>query len=103
MPISMTPADLRELIKGSRAIFEASEGNKNVLNEEEPTIKFAFASAVTISDIRKGEVLSRDNTWVKRPGTGEIRAEMYDSVIGRRVTRDIPADEQLRWSDLEAE
>jgi len=103
IPISMTPVDLKNLIKGSQAIFEALQGNKNVLNEEEPTIKFAFASVVTILDIKKGEALSKDNTWVKRPGTGEIRAEMYENVIGRNVTRNIPADKQLCWSDLETE
>jgi len=101
MPISMNPVELKDLIQGSRAIFEASGGNKNILNEEEPTIKFAFASVVTISNIKNGEVLSRDNIWVKRPGTGEIRAEMYDSLIGRQVIRDIPIDKPLRWGDLE--
>lgn len=101
MPISMDPVDLKDLIQGSRAIFEASGGKKNVLNEEEPTIKFAFGSVVTISNIKKGEVLSRDNIWVKRPGTGEIRAEMYDSLIGRHVINNIPIDKQLRWGDLE--
>lgn len=101
IPISMDPIDLKDLIQGSRAVFEASGGNKDVLEEEEPTIKFAFASVVTILKIKKGDALSRNNIWVKRPGTGEIRSEMYESLIGRRVIRDIPIDEQLQWSDLE--
>lgn len=102
IPISMDPADLKDLIKGSHAIFEASGGNKTVLNEEAPTIKFAFASAVAISDIRKGEALTPDNIWVKRPGTGEIPADMYDRLLGRHAARDIPADAQLRWNDLQS-
>ena len=103
IPISMDPTDLMNLIRGSRAIFEASGGNKNVLDEEGPTIKFAFASVVVISDIRKGDTLTPDNIWVKRPGTGEIPAEMYDSMLGRCVTCDIQADKQLSWNDLETE
>lgn len=100
IPISMNAEELKDLVQGSRAIFEASGGHKDALNEEEPTIRFAFASVVAIANIQKGELISRDNIWVKRPGTGEIRAEMYDSLLGRRVIRDIPVDTQLRWSDL---
>jgi N-acetylneuraminate synthase len=101
VPISMTPADLGELIKGSRAIFESCGGGKNVLNEEAPTIKFAFASVVTTAAVQKGEILTPENIWVKRPGTGEIPADMYDRVLGRCVTRNFQANEQLRWSDLQ--
>jgi len=101
IPISMNPEELTDLIQGSRAIFEASGGQKHALNEEKPTIQFAFASVVAIAKIKMGDLLSRDNIWVKRPGTGEIRAEMYESLLGRRAKRDIPMDTLLRWSDLE--
>ena len=40
-------------------------GSKGPVDEELPTIKFAFASVVTIKDIRKGESFTRDNLWVK--------------------------------------
>ncbi len=75
--ISMDPADLRQLIEGSRAIHESLGGSKNVLPEEAPTIRFAYASVVAIRDIAAGEAFTRDNTWVKRPGTGEILAEEF--------------------------
>lgn len=68
--ISMDPTDLKELIEGSRAIFQALGGRKNVLKEEQPTIDFAYACVVAIRDIRAGEELSMENIWVKRPGTG---------------------------------
>ena len=101
IPISMDPPDLMDLISGSRAVFEASGGSKGVLKEEEPTIQFAFASVVTITDIRKGETLTPGNIWVKRPGSGEIQAEHYDSLLGRIAARDIAKNEQLVWSDLD--
>jgi N-acetylneuraminate synthase len=100
VPISMDPAELADLVRGSRAIFEALGGAKTILSEEQPTIDFAYACVVTIADIGAGETLSASNVWVKRPGTGEIKARDYERVLGRRAARAIPVNTQVRWSDL---
>ena len=100
VPISMDPAELQDLVKGSRAVFEALGGGKTILGEEQPTIDFAYACVVTTKDIKKGEALSGDNTWVKRPGTGEIKAKDYERVLGRSAARGLPAHTQVAWSDL---
>jgi sialic acid synthase SpsE len=100
VPISITPEELRQLIIGSRAVFEALGGKKDVLPEEQPTIDFAYASVVSTSPIQKGERFTRDNLWVKRPGTGEILAARYEEVLGRTAARDIGPDALLAWSDV---
>jgi N-acetylneuraminate synthase len=100
VPISMDPAALKDLVVGSRAIHEALGGGKTILPEEQPTIDFAYACVVTTREIAGGELASRDNLWVKRPGTGEIKAVHYDEVLGRRLKRTLPANAQLRWDDL---
>jgi N-acetylneuraminate synthase len=56
---------------------------------------------VTIRPVAQGEEMDAGNLWVKRPGTGEIRARDYDRVLGRRAARDLPAGAQVRWRDLE--
>ena len=66
------------------------------------TIDFAFATVVTTKELKKGDVLTHDNIWVKRPGTGEIKAEHYESLMGRVINKDIECDEHLSWADLEA-
>jgi N-acetylneuraminate synthase len=98
--ISITPRELKELIVGSRAIYEALGGKKAVLKEEKPTINFAYASVVTISPVKKGEVFNEKNIWVKRPGTGEIRAKYYKEILGKKAACDIPVNTQLRWRDI---
>jgi N-acetylneuraminate synthase len=103
VPISLDPDGLRDLVAGTRAIDRALGGSKTILAEEAPTIAFAYASVVTLRPIARGETLSGDNTWVKRPGTGEIRARDYDAVLGRVAARDLPADAQIGWADLEPE
>jgi N-acetylneuraminate synthase len=100
VPISMDPAELRDLVVGSRAVFEALGGRKTILPEEQPTIDFAYACVVTTRAVRKDETLSRENTWVKRPGTGEIQAKDFERVLGRRAARDLDAHAQVSWADL---
>ncbi len=101
VPISITPSELRDLIEGSRAIHMALAGTKDILPEERPTIDFAYACAVSTRVIQPGEELTRQNIWVKRPGTGEIKAAQFESLLGKRVRRYIPMDSQIKWSDLE--
>jgi N-acetylneuraminate synthase len=100
VPISMDPSELRDLVSGSRAVFEALGGGKTILGEEQPTIDFAYACVVTTREVTKGEKLSSDNTWVKRPGTGEIKAKDYERVLGRSAARTLPAHAQVGWADL---
>lgn len=100
VPISMDPSELRELVIGSRAVFDALGGGKTILGEEQPTIDFAYACVVTTREIAQGETLTGDNTWVKRPGTGEIKAKDYERVLGRAAARTLPAHTQVSWKDL---
>ena len=98
VPISIGPIQLRELIKGRRAIVEAVGGAKEKVLGEQPTAAFAFACVVTTRPIRQGESLSKDNLWVKRPGTGMIKAAQYEACLGRKALVDIPKDTQLTWA-----
>ena len=98
IPISIIPEELKDLIVGSKAIFNSLNGKKNILDGEKETAKFAYASIVTINDIKKGEYFSTDNIWVKRPGTGQIRAEFFDDVLDKKSSKDIKKNSQLEWN-----
>lgn len=100
IPVSSTPAEFAELVRGSALIHAALGGSKEVLAAEQPTIDFAYACVVSTSAIPAGQPLTASNTWVKRPGTGEIKAVDYEAVLGRVAARDIAADTQIRWADL---
>ena len=98
---SMDSDELSQLISGSREIALMRGGVKEAVAEEQITIDFAFATVVSIQDIHKGDTLTKDNIWVKRPGTGEIKASEYESILGKRVLHDISKDKHLSWEDLE--
>jgi len=76
-------------------------GTKKPTEEEQVTIDFAFATVCTISNIKKGEQFTKENLWVKRPGTGEVSAEKFNELIGKKASRDLINDEQLTWNDIE--
>ncbi len=98
--VSSTPAEFGELVRGSRLVHAALGGSKEILAAERPTIDFAYACVVTTATVPAGSPLTTANTWVKRPGTGEIKAADYDSVLGRTTARDLAADTQISWGDL---
>lgn len=100
VPISIEPQELAELIKGSQAIFAARGGAKTILPTERPVIDFAYACVVTIKDIQAGETISLENVWVKRPGTGPIKANDINRVLGKVTRRNLPANVQVSFDDL---
>ena len=97
---SMNPIALKELIIGSEEISKMRGGKKEAAKEEQVTIDFAFATVVTIKPIRKGEKLTKENIWVKRPGTGDIKADSYNDILGKTLNKDIDKDEHLSWNDI---
>jgi len=98
---SMDPQALTELINGSIELAKMRGGKKEAAKEEQVTIDFAFATVVTIKPIERGEKLTKENIWVKRPGIGGIRASEYKQILGRVSKKNIPLDEHLSWNDLD--
>jgi N-acetylneuraminate synthase len=99
-PFSIEPQELRELVNGSRAVWQALEGDKQIAEDEKPVIDFAYASVVTISPVKKGELFGLNNIWVKRPGTGDFIGQDLYKVIGKRAKRDLPKDVQVKKEDV---
>jgi len=93
---SMDPKALSELITGSNILFEARGGEKGPVDEEAPTIAFAFASVVAIRDIAPGEKLSPENIWLKRPGGGDFGVNDYENLFGKTATSLIKQGYQVK-------
>lgn len=98
---SMDEQTTKELICGSNEIWHMRGGVKEPALEEQVTIDFAFATVCTIAPIKKGEIFTKENIWVKRPGTGKIRAEHFNDLLGKTALRAIENDEQLDYIDFE--
>ncbi|MFH0851868.1 MAG: N-acetylneuraminate synthase family protein [Candidatus Peregrinibacteria bacterium] len=98
--ISIDPEELRDLVQGSRAIHSALGGSKTILAEEQDVINFAYACVVTIAPIERGEAFTERNIWVKRPGTGEIKAKDFQRLLGAKAARDLESGIQVKLADV---
>ena len=97
---SMDPAELRFLIDRSREIHTALHNPKQRTAAEEPVYRFARASVVADRDLPEGHVIAEADIWARRPGSGEIAGYDFDRVLGKRLTRAVTRNTQLKWSDL---
>ena len=97
---SMDPKELNHLVQGSKIIYNSNGEDRFITNLEKKTAKFAFASVVSIKNIKKYEKLSKNNIWVKRPGTGDFLAEKYKYLIGKKVTNNIKSGQFIKKKDI---
>lgn len=97
---SMDEKECALLIEGSKLMKQMRGGRKGPVEEEKPTIDFAYATVVSIKDIKAGEEFTKDNIWVKRPGTGEILAEDYEKILGKTALNNIENDTFVSWNDI---
>lgn len=97
---SMDEQACKELIEGVNLIQKMRGGSKEPADEEKVTSNFAFATVVTIKEIEKGDRFDRENIWVKRPGTGDIKAEDFEKVLGKVAARKLQKGEHLNLNDI---
>ncbi len=102
IPVSLDPLDLKNLINDSTNVFNSlGNFNKKILTGEKITQKFAFSSVVSIENINPGEILTKKNIWVKRPGTGEISAKDYYKLLGRKSKKFIKKDTFISYKFIQ--
>lgn len=98
---SMDPAELRYLVDRSKEIWRATNNPKERTAAEESVYRFARSSVVADRDLAAGTVVTADDIWARRPGSGEIAGDEFFELIGMRLTRDVARNEMLKRSDLE--
>ena len=97
---SMTPDELRELIKGSKIIHQSTKGSKFPVSEEDVTIAFAFASVVATKTLMPGHIISREDITLKRPNGGDFGPKEFERLIGSEVIQEISPNVQITSSQL---
>lgn len=98
--LSLEYNELSELVKGCKAVKLALGDSKKILKKELPVLQFARESIVTLTKISKNEKFSQKNLTTKRPNTGEIPANEFYKIIGKKAKKDIPKNKQLAHSDV---
>jgi sialic acid synthase SpsE len=98
--ISADPPELRAIVEGGRAVFAALGTRVRVVGPEEMEKRRAFRRRmVARRALRSGERLEAGDVDFKRPGNG-IQPDELPYVLGRKLARDVTAEEELEWADL---
>lgn len=103
VPASVTTSELRTLVEGIGFVEQmlAHPIDKNLsANEAEPLRRMFTKSVVARERLERGTLLSEKNLTVKKPGTG-IPAARLPELFGKRITRNLEADELLKEDDVE--
>ena len=67
---------------------------------EKVTRKFAFHSVVSKEKISKGEIISKKNITIKRPGNGFYKANDFFKILGKKAKSDIKKNIQIKKSHI---
>lgn len=97
--VSIDFDQLTSLVKSIRLLEESFGNTKKIHTKEKQIRRWATRSIVAIKDIKKGERLSDENIWTKRPGTG-IPSHRFNSVINKRASKNIVKNSLLKYSDI---
>ena len=91
----LEPEELKEMVTGIRNIEKAMGNGKKCPSEsEQKNIIIARKSIVANCDIKKGEILTEDKLYIKRPGNGISPMKWYE-VIGKEAIKDFKKDELI--------
>jgi N-acetylneuraminate synthase len=98
--LSADPREMKFIVDAVRQ-FERMRGDgvKQPAASEAVTRRNNRKSVVLQRAIRAGEPLTREHLAVKRPGYG-IAPKHLEELAGRRVRRDLLAEDVLTWEDL---
>ena len=103
VPASVTMEELRQLVDGIRFVetMRANPVDKNAIARDMAPLRAIFTKSLVARErLAAGTVLTEAHLAMKKPGTG-IPAERLPDMIGRRLRRNLEADEQLCADDVE--
>ena len=93
---SLEPFELKNMVECIRNIEKAlGKKEKKVTNSEKENLYIARKSIVAAMPIRAGEVFTKENLTVKRPGMG-ISPMRWNEVIGKIANKNYEADEMIQ-------
>ena len=99
-PASLEPKELKEMVRSIRNIELAlGDGVKQPSQSERKNIPIARKSIHIATDLPKHHTISFTDLEMKRPGDGISPMDMA-LVIGRKTTKKLTADTQLKFEDL---
>ena len=98
---AMDTSDLTKFKKDIEETFKIlGKFEVSALDDEKLARDNARRSLVASKDIKKGDIIKRDDLTFKRPAMG-ISPKFIDDIVGRRAFCNISEDDVLKWNMVE--
>lgn len=97
---SMEPDEFKEMVIRIRELEKAMGQVTYELTEKQKKSREHSRSLFVVKDIKKGEVLTRENIRSIRPGFG-LATKYIKDILGKKARYDIPKGTPLDWSQIE--
>ena len=96
---SLEPTGLRKLVRDlQRTKLSLGKGEKRRYDSEVGPIKKMSKKLVAARDLPAGHILAAEDIAIKSPGDG-LKPYMFDTMVGRRLIKDLKVDDTLRVED----
>lgn len=98
--LSSEPEEMKQLVDDRNIIFSAlGTGIKKPSAAEYNTINRHRKSIFTTDPMKKGTIITLDKITIKGPGHG-LMPKYLKLILGKKISRDVEADQPLTWDDL---
>jgi len=99
---AMNPTSWAEMVTATRQLERAlGSANKTIAENEHDTVVVQRRCLRAAQEIKAGQTLTREMIDVLRPATpGAIMPYDIEQVVGRAARQNIPAGQELRWTQL---
>jgi sialic acid synthase SpsE len=98
--VSINFKKLASLVKNIRSLEQSLGKEKKIYQNEKQIRLWATRSIVSLKDIKKGEKITFQNVWSKRPGTG-IPSRYMSKIIGKKAKKFIKKNTLLNKTQVE--
>ncbi len=98
--VSANPQEMKIIVEEGSRIHQSLGSYHRTVTQEEMDKKALFGrSIVVVRDIKEGECITENDLDFRRPGTG-IKPKELKYVLGRKLKKDLKADDLLKLGDL---
>ena len=97
--ISADPRELKEIVNQVSIAYKMLGSYRRIVNESQERKDAFQRSIIAAKEIKKGQVIKKEDLTFKRPGTG-IPPKYVDFIIGKEAKRDIPYDSIVKMEDF---
>ena len=96
---SMEPHELKMLVEETKRAWESlGQVSYGPTDAERESLIFR-RSIYVAKDIKAGEVFTKENIKVVRPGLG-LAPKYYETIIGRKIKFNATKGDSLNWKDI---